>query len=182
MLASAFPPSFEGNPLTYGFALFSLSLLSMLSVARIWGLISDLHKVRQLERSLLWYIRPREPLSRWSALTLHETKLACLYLSIFLGAFPDVLILLLWGEASNQTMVRLFMMDRIGDGLTLLPFATAMMIGCWLQQVIPQKLIANSRHDEVKPPNLRAVLPTLRICLVLLVLASGVTMGKASLG
>lgn len=179
---TAFPPSFEGNPWTYGFALFSLTLLSMLSVARIWALLSDIIKNRILAKRLPGFMQPFTPVPMWSALTLHETKLGCLYLTIFLGTFPDVLILLLWGEAGDATMDDLFLVDRIGDALTLVPFTTAMMLGAWLQQVVPQKLIANSHLDEVKRPNWQAILPTLRIGAVVLIIAAGVTMGKASLG
>lgn len=179
---SAFPPSFEGNPWTYGFALFSLSLLSMLSVARIWALLSVINKTRTLAKRLPGYMRPRQPVPMWSALTLHETKLACLYLTIFLGTFPDVLILLLWGEADDATLVTLFLVDRIGDALTLAPFAVAMMLGAWLQQVVPQKLIANSHPTEVKPPNWQAIMPTMKIGSVVMLIAAGVTMGKASFG
>ena len=179
---SPFPPSFEGNPWTYGFALFSLSLLSMLSVARIWALLSDIRKNRLLAERLPGLMVPRTPVPVWSALTLHETKLACLYLTIFIGTFPDTLILLLWGEAGTDTMVTLFLVDRIGDGLTLIPFSVAMMLGAWLQQVVPQKLIANSAQHEVKKPNWQALMPTIKIGALVLILAAGVTMGKASLG
>lgn len=179
---TAFPPSFEGNPLTYGFALFSLTLLSMLSVARIWGLASEARKHRHLAKRFPSFMQPVRPLPTWSALTLHEIKLACLYLTIFLGAFPDTLILLLWGEASQTAMVDLFLIDRVGDALTLVPFTIAMMLGAWLAQVVPQKLISNSHHDEVKPPNWQAIMPTLRIGAAVMLIAAGVTMGKASLG
>lgn len=179
---TAFPPSFEGNPWTYGFALFSMTLLAMLSVARMWGLASEARKHRHLANRFPGFMQPRLPLPMWSVLTLHETKLACLYLSIFTLTFPDVLIMLLWGEASQTTLVDLFLLDRMCDGLALFPFITAMTIGAWLAQVVPQKLISNVHQDEVKPPNWQALIPTVRIASVVMLIALGVTMGKASLG
>ena len=179
---SAFPPSFEGNPWTYGFALFSLSLLSMLSVARMWSLAAEVRRARLIAQRFPGLVPPCQPHPRWSALTLHETKLFCLYLTMFVGAFPDVLVLLLWGEAMPGTMVTLFLLDRIGDGIAIAPFTLAMMLGAWLQQVVPQKLIANASPNEVKPPNWRALMPTLKISSVVLLIAAGVTIGKASIG
>lgn len=179
---TVFPPSFEGNPWTYGFALFSLALLSMLSVARLWGLASEARKVRHLATRFPGFVQPMPPIPVWSALTLYESKMACLYLSILTLTFPDVLILLLWGEASNATMVDLFLLDRVCDGLALFPFAVAMTLGSWLAQVVPQKLISDDGADDVKPPNWIALWPTLKIGAAVMIIAAGVTMGKASLG
>lgn len=173
---SAYPPSFEGNPWSYGFALFSLTLICALAIAMLMHIVFEVRAKRAAFAMLNQEPPPPEPWA--SPLTIHRTIVTCFLLTILCGAFPDVLILFSWGEAAPATMDALFFADRIGDGLTGLPFTCAAILSAWGSQVVPQQLIRNT-PIPVRPPTWRTFKDQFKIAAMVLLIALGVTLAKA---
>lgn len=109
----AIPTSFSGNRIAYGFALFSLFTMSSLAF-------------RQLIL-IAWHLREED----WRAdpdVGLYRMVVGCMMMVILLGAGPDVILLLLWGEAGDRSMTTAMTFDRICDGLAILPFVAAVFL------------------------------------------------------
>lgn len=176
---SAYPPSFDGNPVSYGFALFSLTLICAFSVAM---LLQYMFETRARRAAYKAFGQPQQPPLSWSnPLTIHRCIVICFLSTILLGAFPDVLVLFAWGEASTRTMDVLFLLDRIGDGLTFIPFTAAVALSAWGRQVVPQQLIRDT-HVAVRAPSWRTVKDQAKIVAMVSIIAIGVTIAKANVG
>lgn len=175
-LLSRYPPSFEGNPWSYGFALFSLTLISALSIAMLMHMVFETRAKHAAYQMLGQVPPPPEPWA--SPLTIHRVIVTCFLLTILCGAFPDVIILLAWGEAADTTMDALFFADRIGDGLTGLPMVAAALLTAWGSQVVPQQLIRNT-PIPVRAPTWRTFKDQAKIAGMVLFIAFGVTVAKA---
>jgi len=185
IVQSTFPPSFADNPWTYCAALFSMSMISLLSVGQIITIWHETRKDKLLGACVSLRYVSTEYIPGWSALSLYRIMMQLLYFTFFINTFPDVLVMLCWGEKGPGTMIVLFLIDRIGDAISLIPFTFAMGLSALLAQVIPQKLIAAGRGDlrrEVKKPNWLAFLPVLKLAAVVLFISAGVTVGKAGWG
>ena len=174
-----FPPTFEGNPFTYAFALFALALLSAMSLSLLihFALESRRHwRVHTLIDNRLPSPRPEK--LPWSLIAFRGI-ICCLLLTLVFGALPDVLVLLAWGEATEGTMTMLFLIDRVFDGLTVVPFITAITLIAWSSQSHEQLLLA---YGDVQLPafNLRVLKQNLKLILLVLLIVVGVTVGKAS--
>ena len=113
-----------------------------------------------------------------SPLTVHRLIITGFLVTILLGALPDVLVLYSWGEASRETMERLFMIDRIGDGLTVAPFVTAVVLSAWGLQVLPQQLVRETRV-LLQRPRWETVKGPAKIAAMVLIISIGVTVAKA---
>ena len=111
-MAADIPPAFAGNRAAYGFALFSLFTMSTLAIRKI-------HMMILMLKNEPWRQNPDVGLYRLAIIFGLAT--------ILCGAVPDVALLLVWGEVSASFTVDLMTVDRIGDGLTIVPFLT--MIG-----------------------------------------------------
>lgn len=178
-MISPYPPSFDGNPWTYGFALFSLTLVCALSVAKLLHFLFE-HRAR----SAMWAVsatpgKPRYSLS--SPRILHQFIITGFLLTILLEAFPDVLILLAWGESSNETIDALFLLDRVCDGLTSIPLLAAAATWAYGERVAPPQLIT-AQDVVIRAPQLRTFKGQLRIVGMVLFIATGVTFAKAHTG
>lgn len=176
---SAYPPNFDGNPVSYGFALFSLTLICAFSVAMLLQYMFEVRARRAAYRA--FGQRPQPPLLWANPLTIHRCIVICFLSTILLGAFPDVLVLFAWGEASTRTMDFLFLLDRIGDGLTFVPFTGAVAFSAWGRQVVPQQLIRDT-HVAVRAPSWRTVKDQAKIVAMVSIIAIGVTIAKANVG
>jgi len=176
---SAYPPSFAGNPWSYGFALFSLTLICAFAIAMLMHFVFETRARRAALKAFHQF--PQPPLSWASPLTIHRSIVICFLCTILLGAFPDVLVLFAWGEASNRTMDALFLLDRIGDGLTFAPFTAAVAFSAWGAQVVPQQLIRDT-PVTVRPPTWRTIKDQVKIVAMVLIIATGVTIAKAKVG
>lgn len=176
---SAYPPSFDGNPWSYGFALFSLTLICAFAIAMLLHMLFESRARRAAQAINLLPSQPRNRLA--SPLTIHRLIVVGFLLTVLCGAFPDVLVLFAWGEASTRTLDTLFLADRIGDGLTFLPFSAAVGLSAWGSQVVPQQLI---RGDTVPVnwPTWRTVRDQAKIAGMVLIIAAGVTLAKANVG
>lgn len=175
---SPYPPSFEGNPWSYGFALFSLTLICALSIAMLMHMVFETRAARAAYQMLGQEPPPPEPWA--SPLTIHRMIVTGFLLTILCGAFPDVLILFAWGEAAPSTMDNLFFIDRIGDGLTGIPLTVSAFLTAWGSQVVPQQLIRNT-PIPVRRPTWRTFKDQAKIAAMVLMIAFGVTVAKAGI-
>lgn len=175
---SPFPPSFDGNPWTYGFALFSLTLVSAMSLAQLLNYLFEAQRKREISQ-LVGNVLPPEPKPPMSSLTAFRTIVSSFLLMAFLGATPDVFILLAWGEASGETMLWLYMLDRVWDGLVVLPFGYALWMLERTRQALPQQL-AKVIHVPLGPFRWEMAVNNLKIATMVFLIAVGVTLGKAS--
>lgn len=179
-LQSAYPPSFDGNPWSYGFALFSLTLICAFAIAMLMHFVFET-RARRAAYKAFGQIEPQYRVPWASPLTIHRMIVTGFLLTVLVGAFPDVLLLFAWGEASNRTMDTLFLIDRIGDGLTFAPFTAAVALSAWGSQVVPQQLIRDT-PATVRKPTWRTVKDQAKITAMVLIIAIGVTIAKASVG
>lgn len=178
-LLSPYPPSFDGNPWSYGFALFSLTLICALSFAMLLHFVFEARA-----RTAAWRISAvptPKPLKLASPLMIHRAIITGFLLTILLGAFPDVLILFAWGEAQTDTIDALFLADRICDGMTSFPLLASAALSAWGAQVVPQQLVTT--HDiALRAPQLRTIVGQLKIVGMVMFIAAGVTFAKAQTG
>jgi len=182
MAVTRFPPSFDNNPLTYGFALFSLSLVTAVSMAIIIGWVVEARRSCRIDQIIRNPI-PR-PLRRGrkpgciSAVTLYRLIVGLLLSTVVSGALPDVAVLLAWGEASPTMMDVLFSIDRICDGALLLPFLVAIFLIARATQVTEHRLALDPVMVKLRPA--KGVLrEKAKMVGLLLLIAAAVTVFKA---
>lgn len=178
-LQAAYPPSFDGNPWSYGFALFSLTLICAFAVAMLLHFMFE-SRARKAAYKVFGQL-PERPLPWASPLVIHRMIVTGFLLTVLFGAFPDVLVLFAWGEGSRATMDALFLIDRIGDGLTFAPFTAAVALSAWGSQVVPQQLIRDT-PVTVRAPTWRTIKDQAKITGMVLIIAAGVTIAKAKVG
>lgn len=176
--ASPFPPSFDGNPWTYGFALFSLTLVSALSLAQLLAYAFEARREREIDR-LVRNAAPKPLPVPMSALAAHRMIISSFLLMAFCGAAPDVLLLLSWGEAGQGAMEVLYLIDRLGDGFVMFPFLSALWLLARTGQALPQQL-AKAVDIPLGPFRWEMLRDNLRIVGLVFLIAAGVTLGKAS--
>lgn len=176
VLAHTFPPSFEGSPWSYGFALFSLTLICALSVAMLLQFVFEWHARREAQKIAANRISADVPFA--SPLAIHRWIITGFLVTILLGAFPDVMVLFMWGEARDSTMVTLFTIDRVCDGLTIFSFTLAAVLSAWGMQVLPQQLVRETRV-MLQRPRWETIKAQTKIIGTVLVIAVGVTVSKA---
>lgn len=176
-LLSPYPPSFDGNPWSYGFALFSLTLICAMCAAML------LHFLFEFRARLAARAKAGEddhlPFICASPLTIHRAIVMGFLMTILIGAFPDVLILYSWGEAGPEVIDALFLIDRICDGMTSIPLLFSFLLSAWSAQVIPQQLIT-TRDIGIRAPQLRTVVGQFKIVGMVSIIATGVTIAKAA--
>lgn len=176
---SPFPPSFEGNPISYGFGLFGDIVAAALALTMLLGYVFESRRNRQATR-LLGYPEGHTPTPRWSPLYLYRAANVSMLVFIFMRAAPDALWMLAWGEVSEDAIRALLALDLWGDGLALGPFFFSILCWTWGRQVIPQKLLVGLGTVQSHRPPWEVIWKNCRIILMVLVIAIGVTIGKAS--
>lgn len=176
---SRFPPSFGDSPWAYGFALFGLSIISAMSLAILTGVLIEARRNRQISANIDNQVLPATS-PKWTALSLYRVKLACLLLTITIGATPDVLVLLAWGEASESTMTVLFTLDRFGDGFALAPFIAFVATVALSGGAVSHRLALDPYAIDLTPRWSR-MRQKLQIALCASLIAIGVTFYKASM-
>lgn len=176
---SPFPPSFEGNPWSYGFGLFGDVVASALALTLLLSYVFDERRNRTVQRIVSAPLN--HPTGRaWSPLFLYRTSIMSLLTFVVMRALPDALWMLAWGEVSEATIKALLILDLVMDGLALAPLFLAVMCWCWGRQVIPQMLVIETRAGVTGGPPWDVLWKNGRIILVVLVIAVGVTIGKAA--
>ena len=174
---SPFPPDFAGNPWSYGFALFGTALMASLSLAQILSYALEGSRLRHIN-AVIHNPLPRPRLTGATTLSVHRWILTGLLLAIFLRTSTDAIVLLTWGEIGAPAMTAIFLANYIANGVATIPFVGAMLLWCWAFQSIPQQL---AKAADVPMPHIswRLMRDKMKIAGVVLVIAVGVTLGKA---
>ena len=175
---SPFPPSFDGNPWAYGFGLFGDVVAAALALAMLLTYVFEVRRQREVSR-LLNNMVVQEPMPRWTVMQVYRTGNIAMLLFVVMRALPDALWMLAWGEVSEKVIRVLLLLDLLFDGLALAPFSLAVLCWAWGRQAIPQTLLRHHVGVTGGPP-WEIVLRNGRIVLVVLIIAIGVTIGKAS--
>lgn len=172
-----FPPSFEDNAFAYGFALFSLTVIASTSAALLLQFMFDRRAkiALALELGSGAYVGSCAP---GSVCGLYRFQIGTLMWTMLLGTLPDVLVLLAWGEASDQLMWLLFQVDRIGDGMAGIPFTLFALSYLLSGKVIEHKLSLETDDVPLRPRWVQ-IKEKARIVVLALVIALGVTAYKA---
>lgn len=177
MLATRFPPSFEGNPWAYGFALFSLTLISAISFSMIVGYALEARRQREIDR-LTRNLLAQPTRAMLSPITLYRLIVSGLLMTILFGALPDVVVMLAWGEAEDPTMWLFLQIDRVFDGLTLAPFTIAIYVAVRAAQAVDHRLAVDNLQISLRP-SWSTLRDKLKILGLVLLIAIGVTLYKA---
>lgn len=134
-----FPPAFQENAFAYALALASLASLAFVSFSIIVGYLLEARlNIRILER--LGNIVSQRPAPYRTVLFYERWVSAGLLFTIFLGTFPDVLVLVLWNEVSAEAIIDLYLFDRICDGLVFIPYFFAIFLGLAFSQAKRHRL------------------------------------------
>ena len=174
---STLPLSVDGMPWSYGVALFSDFLVAALSASHLMALLLDArHKRRAMRLMGHGVTGPRLPL--FSPLNIFRGIVIGFLLTIVLRAFPDVLWMLAWNEATSESVYWLIVTESICDTLALFPFIMSLSLLVWSGQVIPQKLM-EAASIKLARPQLEDARTFLGMSVVVLLIAVGVTVGKA---
>lgn len=174
-----FPPGFIDNPFSYGMALFADILVSALCLAQLLAYLFEARRKREVREAIDSTPKEQPVLPVFASINVFRMIVACFLTTLLFRALPDALWLLAWGEASIATMTFLTRLDWYGDIFALAPFATALALITWSWQAIPQRLI-DVAHIPLARPKWEQARPPLSIALLALLIAVGVTIGKAS--
>lgn len=172
----SFPPSSADSPLAYGFALFSLSMISVVAIAVLMALFIEWRGARENRMFLPL------PIARNCSDLNVALRVALVMFSMFLlaGALPDALILLSWGEVSIPTLRNMLIIDRTLDGLIIFPFLAGCFVLSWVWPSLTQSVAEIGVRNSMPPLNRRMVIKIARVPALLLLISVGVTIGKAS--
>jgi hypothetical protein len=118
--AAAIPPAFYGNRAAFGLALFSLFSMSALSIRKLILLATQLRD---------------EPWRENPDVGLYRIALALLLSVVVLVAAPDVLVMLIYGEASPTSLAVVRTGAFIADGLALPVFGAAFLVLIRVEQL-----------------------------------------------
>lgn len=176
---SPFPPSFDGSPLAYGFGLFGDVVAASLALTLLLTYVFEARRDRQIRA---WINAPNVvyPHSAWSPLFLYRATIVSLLVFVIMRALPDAVWMLAWGEVTDSTIRLLLEIDLVADGFALGPLFFAVMCWAWGRQVIPQMLVIELQAGIHGGPPWDVLWKNGRIVLVVLIIAVGVTIGKAS--
>jgi hypothetical protein len=175
---SPFPPSFEGDPVAFLFGLFGDVVASGMALAMLCGMVFETRRGKQVSNLVGNRLSP-PPMPKWSLLYIHRTFVIGVLLFILMRTLPDAAWMLLWGEVSESTIRMLLRADLLLDGLALFPFFMALICWAWTRQTIPQRLYT---EVDIQMPRLRfqVVAQNAKILIIVLIIAIGVTVGKAN--
>jgi hypothetical protein len=176
-MTTRFPPSFDDNPWSYGLALFSLALITSISLAYVIAAVLERSREREVNKAIGNIAYP--PVQHgMTLLSLHRLIMCSLLVTIIFGAGPDVMLLLAWGEASDETMWWIFQIDRFFDAATIAPFMCAMFLTVRAERSIEHRLGLDPVKIPVRP-TWGMVRDKLKILGAVLCIAVGVTLYKA---
>ncbi len=176
-MTTRFPPTFEDNALAYGFALFSLTVISAVSLAFLSAAMFEGRLRKQLISQLNNPVK-QALFNPRSTLSLYRFQITCLLWMALIGTLPDVLVLLFWGEASSPVMWFLFQFDRVCDGFAGIPFAMFALSYVLSGGAIKHRLALDAVDVPLQPRWVQ-VKDEVRIVAIALGMALGVTLYKA---
>ena len=169
--------SVDGTPWSYGLALFSDLLVAALSASHLMSLLLDARHKRRAMRLLGQGVNKRR-LPLFSPLNIYRGIVIGFLLTIVLRAFPDVLWMLAWNEATSESVYWLNLTESVCDTLALFPFILSLSLLVWSGQVIPQKLM-EAASIKLARPQLEDARTFLGLSVIVLLIAVGVAVGKA---
>jgi hypothetical protein len=176
LIETRFPPTFEDNAWAYGFALFSLTVIAATSAAILSNYWFEFRRDRAVRLSRMCSVKPDVT----HPLTVYRFQIGCLLTMALIGTLPDVLVLLAWGEASDTTMWALFQIDRIGDGMCVLPFGLFMASYLLNREALDRTLTLDAGYVPIRPRWVQ-LKDKVGIVVWALVIALGATLFKAGL-
>lgn len=160
-----FPPAFDNNPFSYGFALFSLTIMAALSLTHL------VRVVRAIDPKRDGWLMP---------ITVGRLINICFFTAFVMVTFPDIVTLILWNEVSAKVMENIWATDRFFDGLTLIPFlvGTTLMLKShnalvWQMLKTPQPITSSDVGYNLDPLWRQWVM----IALIALI-SAGIALGK----
>lgn len=170
------PRSFSGNRAAYGFALFSLFSMTSLAIRKLLLITAQL-------RAQPWREDPD--------VGFYRIALALMLVTIIIGAGPDVVLLLLWGEAGDRTLTTAMTLDRLGDGVALAPFIAAIFVMVKAEQFqrTPSMQMLADNFPGYKPragdrqifevlPESESIWENVKIIVFVMVIAAGLALWK----
>lgn len=176
---SKFPPAFQGDIWTYGMALASMSALSFVSFAILVGYVLEARINEKIGKQICNWLKAPEKKQR--TLGFYDRLVTSGFLvTILLGTFPDVLVMVTWREVSSETMLDLYHWDRVCDSLVIIPYLFSVFLGLGIRQAKRHKL--NYRADYKPHPNIihwSDALEKAKIIVLALVLAAGIAFYKS---
>jgi hypothetical protein len=117
-------------------------------------------------------------ISQWrDPINVNRYVIWLLLSTILVGGGPDVIVMLAYGEVSNETTGLILQFDRIMDGLTMFPVVAAILLWYRAKPVINYQLIRQPIPVDLWP-KLRKMGPNIRIGGVVALIALGVALGK----
>jgi hypothetical protein len=176
---SPFPPSFEGNPFAYGFGLFGDVVAAALALMMLLTYVYEARRGRQINAITATQVTNYAH-GRWSALNIYRGLISSLLTFVVLRALPDAVWMLAWGEVSEPTIRHMLTVDLLMDGVAVVPLLAAVLCWCWGRQVIPHLLVEELRAGVIGGPPGDILWKNGRVVLVVLLIAIGVTIGKAT--
>lgn len=177
---SPFPPSFEGNPLAYGFGLFGDVVASSLALTLLLTYLLEARRARHISVLVENYAKDDNPARAWTPLFLYRATVCSLLLFVVMRSLPDALWMLAWGEVSESTIRFLLALDLVSDGAAIFPLFFSVLCWCWGRQVIAQMLVVEVKSGITGGPPWDTIWKNGRIVLVVMLIAIGVTIGKAA--
>lgn len=177
---SPFPPSFEGNPFSYGFGLFGDVVAAAIALAMLMGYTYEYTRHRRAGVKLRNALMTEQPNNAppYSALWLYRIGKMAILLFVVMRTLPDSAWMLAWGEVSEETIRAMLATDLLMDGLSVLPLLAAAWAWSWGAEMIPQLLLADVKAGIRKLPPRKTMLKSARIVLAVFLISVGVTAGK----
>ena len=181
-----FPPSFYESPLTYWFALTSLSIIVVMSAAIIVQNVINKRARRETVRDLtergFFIVEPKGGT---------KPELLCDYMckavngfaiTMFLGTIGDTLVMLLWNEVSALNTLRIYQFDRITDGCSIIPFLYSAIVLTMTEEPLMDRLTRNARAGNffsMLKEHFHEVANRGRLILLTMTLCAGVAFYKS---
>jgi hypothetical protein len=116
--SSPYPPSFDNNPLVFGWALFARLLVLLLSVSTLIKLRDRNIKERIPANHPVYYHRMVNASFLWAAV---------------LASGGDVMTYLFWNEVSVGMTATVLLIAKLLDALTMIPFIMALFVPVWMK-------------------------------------------------
>jgi hypothetical protein len=177
---SPFPPIFADNPWAYGFGLFGTVVASALALTLLLSYLFEARRGAAVVRLTGSWATNYKPNVMWSPLFLYRGAIIGLLTFVVMRALPDAIWMLLWGEVSDGTIRFILAASLVMHGLATIPLIFAVLCSGMGRQVIPQLLVVEARAGVTGGPPWQHIKRKGRIVLIVLVIAIGVTIGKAS--
>lgn len=168
-VTSPYPPSFDNNPLIFGWALFARLLVFSLSVATL---------IRIRANNIAERLPANHPVYH------HRMVTVALLWAALCGSLSDVVTYLFWGEVSTGSTAIVLLLAQLLNALTLIPFLMALFTPLWLKWLCTMGVLnaaptitLNGLVNDVRSTWLSASIP-IRLLMYSAISSALVTVGK----